>query len=113
MSGFRAIAGTQSIETASRLAVKNGRSPVVQAVDDQILDEHLAGEQADLQRADAQRPLDVLRPFGFRALRCTAGPRSTVTDDDNGGREERDDQRQAEADVAEQAWLAQALEELH
>ena len=32
---------------------------------------------------------------------------------DNGGREERDDQRQADAEVAEQGVAAQALEELH
>ena len=33
-----------------------------------------------LQRADVQRPLDVLRAFASRRVRRTAGPRSTVTD---------------------------------
>ena len=61
MSGCRLNAGTQSSATAICFAVKNGRSPGCRPSIGRSSTQDLAGEQVDSQRADVQRPLDVLR----------------------------------------------------
>ena len=84
----------------------------MQAVDRQVLDEDLAGEQADPQRADVQRPLDVL---GAGVLGPGADDRAEIDRDrrHDRRRQQRHDDREAEADVAEDRMTAEALEHVH
>ena len=82
------------------------------AVDPEVLDEDGAGEEADLQRADVQRALDVIRA-GFLGAR--AHERAEIDRhrrDDRRG-EHRHDQREREADVAERREIPNPLEDLH
>ena len=82
------------------------------AVDRQVLDEHLAGEQTNLQRADVHRALDVLRAFDF-GFGSDGGPEIDRQRRHDRGRDERDDHREEEADVPKNRVLAEPLDEFH
>jgi hypothetical protein len=82
------------------------------AVDLQILDEHLTAKEMNLERADVQRPLDVLRA-GRLGLRANGRPEIDRDRDDDCGRKQGNDQREAEADVSKRPMLADALKEFH
>ena len=84
----------------------------VQAVDRQVLDEELAGEETDPERPDVHRPLDVLGALDFRLL---SRDRSEIDRDgrDDRRRQQRDDQREAEADTSKGLVMTQALEGFH
>ena len=77
-----------------------------------VLDQHPAAEKVDPQPADAKRALDVLRPLGFRAMPDGRPEIDGHRGHDRRGKQ-RDDERQAEPDVAERLELAQTLEQLH
>ncbi len=79
MSGFRAIAGSQSIDTDRRLAVKNGRSPACRP---SMI--RSSTSTLPVSRWIRSAPMRSGRSMYFDpsvSARClTAGPRSTVTD---------------------------------
>ena len=112
MSGWRLNAGTQSSATASCFGGEERTIAGVEAVDPQILDQDLAGQQADAQRADVQRALDVL---GAGVLGLGAHRRPEVDRDrrDDGRRQQRHEDREAEAGVADNRMSAEALEHVH
>jgi hypothetical protein len=82
----------------------------VQAVDPEVVHQHLAGDEVNAQRPDVQRPFDVLRPV----LLGGADRRRSEIDGDrhhDRGCEQRGEQRHAEAGVSEDSIAAEPLEE--
>ena len=84
----------------------------MQAVDGEILDQDVAGQEMDAKRSDAQRPLDVPGRLLFRRV---ARHRAEIDGHrhHDGRREQRDDHRQAEGGVSKNASGAQPFEQGH
>ena len=95
-------------------AARGEKRPVVgaNAVDGEVLDADLAGEEMNAQRTDMERTLDVLRAL---ALRGGAHGRPEIDRDrrDDGGGQQRHGHGEGQAGVAERLVIAQPGEQFH
>jgi hypothetical protein len=85
---------------------------VVHPVDPHVLDADLAAQQVNAQRADVQRPLDVLRAFAL-GRGPHRGPEVDRERGDDGDRQHDHRRGEAETGVAKNPAFAESGEELH